>query len=95
MSEELLQRDLVRSPAKIGKWDFYNIGATTLKSLKAHNKIRDIDYGILERKKPDALIIQRKQVIAVIEYKTPKEFRTEAQKNKAIKPIANNFNCSE
>ncbi|MCK5475160.1 MAG: N-6 DNA methylase [Candidatus Pacebacteria bacterium] len=85
MSEELLQRDLVKNPEKIGKWDFYNIGATTLKALKRHKKIRDIDYGILERKKPDALIIQQKQVIAVIEYKTPKEFKTEAQKKKAIK----------
>ena len=84
MSEELLQRDLVENPGKIGKWDFYNIGATTLKALKKHKKIRDTDYGILERKKPDALIIQQKQVIAVIEYKTPKEFKTEAQKNKAI-----------
>jgi type I restriction enzyme M protein len=85
MSEELLQRDLIKNSEKIGKWDFYNIGATTLKALKRHKKIRDIDYGILERKKPDALIIQQKQVIAVIEYKTPKEFKTAAQKKKAIK----------
>jgi len=85
MSEELLQRDLIKNSEKIGKWDFYNIGATTLRALKRHKKIRDIDYGILERKKPDALIIQQKQVIAVIEYKTPKEFKTEVQKKKAIK----------
>ena len=25
MSEELLQRNLLKNPAKIGKWDFYNI----------------------------------------------------------------------
>ena len=85
MSEELLQRGLMENPEKIGKWDFYNIGATTLKALKRHKKIRDTDYGILEWKKPDALIIQKKQVIAVIEYKTPKEFKTEVQKEKAIK----------
>jgi len=85
MSEELLQRDLIKNPEKIGEWDFYNIGATTLKVLKKYKKIRDIDYGILERKKPDALIIQKKQVIAVIEYKTPREFTTATQKNKAIK----------
>src|SRR3989344_9076542 len=85
MSEELLQRDLIKNPEKIGKWDFYNIGATTLKALKRHKKIRDTDYGILERKKPDALIIHQKQVIAVIEYKIPKEFKTESLKKKAIK----------
>ena len=39
MSEELLQRDLVKNSEKIGKWDFYNIGATTLKVLKKHKKI--------------------------------------------------------
>lgn len=84
MSEELLQRDLIENPEKIGNWDFYNIGATTLRSLKRYKKIRDMDYGILEMKKPDALIIRQKQVIALIEYKTPKEFRTDFQKNKAI-----------
>lgn len=36
MSEELLQRDLVKNPEKMG---FYNIGATTLKALKRHKKI--------------------------------------------------------
>jgi type I restriction enzyme M protein len=85
MSEELLQKGLIKNSEKIGKWDFYNIGATTLNALKRHKKIRDIDYGILEKKKPDALIIKQKQVIAVIEYKTPKKFKTEAQKKKAIK----------
>ena len=29
MSEELLQRDLINNPEKIGKWDFRNIGSTT------------------------------------------------------------------
>ena len=85
MSEELLQRDFIKNPEKIGKWDFYNIGATNLKALKKYKKIPDIDYGILGKKKPDALIIQQKQVIAVIEYKIPKNFKTEAQKKKAIK----------
>lgn len=36
-------------------------------------------------KKVDALIVQQKNVIAVIEYKKPSEFRTKAQKTKAIK----------
>jgi hypothetical protein len=54
MSEELLQRDLIKNPCKIGKWDFYNIGSTTLKSLKEHGIIRDVDYGEEEKKKVDA-----------------------------------------
>jgi type I restriction enzyme M protein len=87
MSEELLQRGLNKNnpTAKIGKWDYYNIGATTLKALKGANIIRNIDYGNLENKKVDALIVNKKDVIAVVEFKQPKEFKTEAQKQKAIK----------
>lgn len=35
MSEELIQKNLVEAPEKMGDWNFYNIGATTLKALKA------------------------------------------------------------
>lgn len=35
MSEELIQRNLIDSPEKMGDWNFYNIGATTLKALKS------------------------------------------------------------
>jgi len=85
MSEELLQRDLQKNPEKIGKWDFYNIGATSVKALKEYGIIRNVNYGKEERKKVDALIVQQKNVIAVVEYKKPSEFKTKAQKNKAIK----------
>ncbi len=87
MSEELLQRGLDKNTptSKIGKWNYYNIGATTIKSLKNANIIRNIDYGKVELKKVDALIVNRKDVIAVIEFKQPKEFKNKAQKNKAIK----------
>ena len=85
MSEELLQKDLIKNPEKIGKWDFYNIGATSVKALKEYGIIRNVNYGKEEKKKVDALIVQKKNVIAVIEYKRPPEFKTKAQKNKAIK----------
>ena len=84
MSEELLQRNLVKNPAKIGKWDFYNIGSTTVRSLKGYGIIRNVDYGDVESKKLDALITQQKNVIAVIEYKKPSEFKTQQQKDKAV-----------
>jgi len=51
MSEELLQRDLLNNPEKIGKWYFYNIGSTSLKALKENNILRNVDYGEFERKK--------------------------------------------
>ena len=34
MSEELIQRNLIEAPEKMGDWNYYNIGATTLKALK-------------------------------------------------------------
>ena len=83
MSEELLQRDL-KNPPKFGRWDFYNIGATTVKALKECGIIRNVNYGNEEKKKVDALLVQKKKVIAVIEYKKPSEFKTEEQKDKAI-----------
>lgn len=84
MSEELLQRDLIKNPEKIGKWNFYNIGATSVKNLKEFGIIRNLDYGKEEKKKVDGLIVQKKNVIAVVEYKKPSEFKTEIQKKKAI-----------
>ncbi len=84
MNEELIQRNLVEAPEKMGEWNFYNIGATTLKALKAAKIIPDRDYDEFERKKPDALIISKPIVIAAIEYKTPAQLRTEKQIAAAI-----------
>ena len=69
MSEELLQRGLDKNTpsSKIGKWDYYNIGATTLKALKGANIIRNVDYGDAENKRVDALIVNKKNVITIIE----------------------------
>lgn len=85
MSEELLQRDLLKNPQKIGDWNFYNIGSTTIKALKQNGIIRNIEYGSLERKKVDGIITDGYIVIAIIENKKPSEFRTKEQKSKAIK----------
>ncbi len=86
MSEELLQRGLSKSnpTAKVGKWDYFNIGATSIKALKAAKIIRNLDYGVVENKKLDALLVNRQNVVAVVEFKPPKEFKTEKQKQKAI-----------
>ncbi len=85
MSKELLQRGFDKKPAKFGKWDFYNIGSTSVSSLKKYGIIRSVDYGDVEGKKVDALVVNKKNVIAVIEYKQPKEFKTDKQKQAAIK----------
>lgn len=84
MSEELIQRNLIEAPEKMGDWNFYNIGATTLRALKGAKIIPDKDYEAYEGKKPDALIVKKPIIIAAIEYKTPQELRTEKQIVKAI-----------
>lgn len=84
MSEELIQKNLVDAPEKMGDWNFYNIGATTLKALKGAKIIPDKDYDEFETKKPDALIVKKPIVIATIEYKAPSQLRTEKQIEKAI-----------
>jgi len=84
MSEELLQRNLIKNPEKIGSWDFYNIGTTSINALKESDIIRSVDYGDIARKKVDGIIIKQKEVIAIVEYKHPKQFNTKNKKNNAI-----------
>lgn len=84
MSEELLQRDLLRNPEKIGKWDFYNIGSTSIKSLQQHGILPNIDYKQFSRRKPDAILVRNQRVFAVIENKSPTEFNTTKKQVKAI-----------
>jgi len=84
MSEELIQKNLVASPEHMGSWDYYNIGATTLKALKAAKIIPNRDYATYESKKPDALIVKKPVILAAIEYKQPSQLRTQKQIEKAI-----------
>lgn len=84
MSEELLQHNLIKNPQKIGTWSFYNIGATINSALKRAHIIWSIDYGSVECRKVDAIIVKQKEVRAIIEYKHPKQFNTVDKKNQAI-----------
>jgi len=89
MSEELIRKNLTKQGHKIGLYEFYPIGNTTLKTLKKYEIIPNKDYGKYELKKPDALLVDRRDrtnitVIIVIEYKQPSEFNTIKKKEKAI-----------
>lgn len=85
MSEELLQRDLIDNPEKIGNWSFRNIGATTLNALKNANIIPKRDYKSFEKRKPDGIITDKKQVIAIVENKDISTFKTAKQREVAYK----------
>jgi type I restriction-modification system DNA methylase subunit len=84
MSEELNQRNLIDAPEHIGSWNYYNIGATTLKALKAAKIIPNKNYADFEKKKPDALIVNKSLVIAAIEWKQSSALRTQKQIDAAI-----------
>ena len=85
MSEELHQRDLINNPDKIGKWNFYNIGATSLNALKNAGIIPKKDYKTFERRKPDGIITTKKEVVGIVENKSISKFKTKKQKEDAFK----------
>ena len=94
MSEEIIQKGYEEHGLKIGKYQFYNLGATTISTLKKHKIIPRKEYKKYERKKPDALIVDRRNksrpsVIAVIEHKSPDEFITENQQIEAVEQCNN------
>ena len=81
MSEELLQT----IPQKFGKYTYYRLGSTTLNQLKIAGIIPMKNYGDLESKRPDGLVLYQGRVRAVVEYKQPGELRTDSDLARAIK----------
>lgn len=88
MSEEIIQRGLENGGIKIGEYEFYNIGATTLHDLQRYGIIPNGNYEKYISRRPDGLIIKREKeninVIAVIENKDYDKLTTEKQKRDAI-----------
>ena len=89
MSEELQQKNLISGGLKVGAYEFYNIGATHLNDLKRYKIIPDIDYGVYGGRKPDALLVDRRnleniEVIAVLEFKRSSKFSSDKDKRSAI-----------
>lgn len=90
MSEELIQRGLTERGLTFGDYQYYNIGNTNIRSLRAYEIIPNKSYDEETlRKKPDGLLVDRRnknniKVIAIIEHKTPVEFDNEKKKIAAI-----------
>ena len=95
MSEEIIQKGYEEHGLIVGKYQFYNLGATTITTLKKYKVIPNRDYKEYEKKKPDALLVDRRNkskpsVIAVIEHKSPDEFKTKKQQKEAVEQ-GNNY----
>lgn len=89
MSEELLQKNLKKSGIIVGNYEYYSIGNTNLKELKIYNIIPTKDYKDYGLRKPDALLIDRRNkkeinVILVIEWKSNEKLAKEQDKFIAI-----------
>jgi type I restriction-modification system DNA methylase subunit len=80
MSEELLQT----LPQQIGKYTYYRLGSTTLEQLKNNGIIPAKNYKTLKVKRPDGLVIYHGAIKAVVEYKQPKELKSEKDLKTAI-----------
>lgn len=88
MSEEFKQRNYEKNGLKVDKYEFYNIGNTSIEELKKYKVVSNIDYGEYKERRPDKLLVDRRNkkkinVIAVIEYKDTYNFNTEKLKMSA------------
>ena len=85
MSEELTQKGLTEHGLAIGNYEFYNIGCTTLNSLKIFRIIPNIDFKEYGSRKPDALLVDRRnldkiKVLCVVEIKDSEKFKSDTDK---------------
>ena len=89
MSEELIERNLIKNGTDFGEYELFLTYNTTINQYKNANIISKINYGKYSNRKPDGLIIDRqnrklKSVLVVLEYKKPSEFQTDKQKKAAV-----------
>ena len=90
MGEELIQRSLVEHGLKLGNYEFYHVPNSNLNQLKLYSIIPNKNYGKYKLRRPDALLVDRRNkkkvmVLLSIEYKTPEEFKSDENKKDAIR----------
>jgi type I restriction-modification system DNA methylase subunit len=89
MSEELVQKGLTEHGLRIGNYEFYNIGSTTLNQLKKCGAIPDKDYKEYGIRKPDAILVDRRnrkrvKVICVVEGKPTEKFDSDQKRTGSV-----------
>lgn len=79
MSEGLKQT----VPIQISKYSYLNLRDVTIRQLANNRLIQKGNYSKILNRKPDGLIVNNKKVMAVIEYKSSKQFKTKPKQQKA------------
>lgn len=79
MSEGLKQT----TPIQISKYSYLNLRDVTIRQLVNSGMIQKGNYNSILNRKPDGLILNNKKVLAVIEYKDSKHFKTKPKQQKA------------
>lgn len=95
-AEELIQRNYTVHGDAFGPYEFYNLGNTTIRTLRDYGIIPNRAYKGVLRKKPDCLVVDRRDrgnisVILVVENKDRDEFDTPEKKDKAIQQCVLNY----
>ncbi len=89
MSEELIQKGLTGSGIKVGNYEYYPIGSTTLNQLKKYQIIPKRNYKEYGTRKPDSLLVDRRnksniKVITVVEYKDIGKFASQQDRKGTV-----------
>ena len=89
MSEEIRKKGLTKHGLRLGDYEFYRIGDTTVKQLMKFAIIPQGDYAGYLSRKPDGLLVDRRnakkpKVIAVIEDKDIGKFSSEKDKRATL-----------
>lgn len=89
MSEELISKGLDERGVEIGSYEYYDTNRTNLNTFKTFGVVAEKNYGRYGKREPDGLLVDRAdrtnlRVIAVVEFKSPKEFNSERLRKKAL-----------
>jgi type I restriction enzyme M protein len=89
MSEELIQKGYTEQGIKVGNYEYYDLGATNLNTLKRFRVIPNFDYRQYGSRKPDAILVDKRnkgnvKVICVIEQKDLGKFKTKNDKTRSV-----------
>lgn len=90
MGEEFIQRRLTEHGLILGIFEFYHVPDTHLSELKRYKVIPNRDLGNYKLKRTDAILVDRRnkkkiEVILTVEYKSPEEFKSDEDKQKAVR----------